>query len=63
MNKNISVIHELQSNEYYRIDKTTGSVEKSFKNGEPLKSFKIDITGNDYKTRRIVLNLLYKATT
>ena len=49
-----SIYHDLDKNKYYRINKQTGEVQRSHKDGSLLKSFKVDITGSDYKIRKAV---------
>jgi hypothetical protein len=44
---------DLERNSFYKINKDTGQSFFTYKNGDPLKKFKPDITGIDYHLRKI----------
>lgn len=50
------VYHDLQKDLYYKVDKLTGKEQRAYKNGMTLRSFKYDVSGNDYKKRRVLFN-------
>lgn len=42
-----SVYHDMERDIYFRIDKATGREERSHKNGMPLQTFKVNVSGSD----------------
>ena len=52
--KAISVVYDEQLNKYYRIDKNTGEIVPSSKNGDLPRKFKPEYTGKDYQMRKVL---------
>ena len=49
-----TIYHDLEKNIYYRINKDNGQISRAHKNGSLLKTFKMNITGSDYKMRKSI---------
>ena len=43
---------DLEKGVFYLINKQTGHKQQAHKDGSLLKSFKVDVTGKDYKLRQ-----------
>ena len=45
---------DLEKGVFYLVNKHTGHKQQAHKDGSPLKTFKADITGHDYKVRKSI---------
>lgn len=48
-----TVFYDQQANNYYRINKITGKVQRSFKTGKLPAKFNPDVTGKNYIKRKL----------
>lgn len=55
--------HDLDKDIYYKIDKRTGREVRAHKNGMTLQAFKPEVSGIDYRLRRVLVYLLRKKKT
>lgn len=53
MNNACSIYYDMQRDSFYRVDKQTGDMTRSFLNGDKLPLFHPNITGFEPKRRRV----------
>jgi hypothetical protein len=51
--KAINVCYDAQLDVYFKIDKETGYLSKSHRNGSDLVRFKAEYSGADYRKRKV----------
>lgn len=51
-----TIYFDYEANSFYKVNKFTGQSIKSYKNGEDLKYFKPNVTGFNYKARKVFIN-------
>ena len=54
MKSNDTVYFDNLRNSFYRINKDSGKELKSYKNGDPIITFKPNVTGMNFKIRQVL---------